>query len=93
LPSHTPLSEQSDSQRGGARGRGRALREAGPYIGLGTTLAVTVLAGVGAGYWLDSRLGTSPWLLLVGGTLGMGAALVYFLGMASKLSKRLGRKR
>ena len=73
--------------------RGRALREAGPFIGLGTTLAATVLAGLGVGYWLDGQLGTSPWLLLLGGTLGMGAALVHFLRLASNLSKRQGHKR
>jgi len=65
----------------------------GPYIGLGTTLAATVLAGLGVGYWLDSRLGSSPWFLLVGGTLGLGAALIHFFRLASNLSKRLGRKR
>ncbi len=73
--------------------RGRALREAGPFIGLGTTLAATVLAGLGVGYWLDGQLGTSPWLLLLGGTRGMGAALVHFLRLASNLSKRQGHKR
>lgn len=52
-----------------------------------------MLAGLGAGYWLDGQLGTSPWLLLVGGTLGMGAALIYFLRLASDLSKRQGPKR
>ena len=56
-------------------------------------MAATVLGGLGAGYWLDSRLETSPWLLLVGGTLGLGAALAYFLRMASDLSRRQGRKR
>lgn len=43
------------------------------------TLAVTVLAGLGAGYWLDARLGTRPWLLLLGASLGVVAALVYFI--------------
>ena len=52
-----------------------------------------MLAGLGLGYWLDGRLGTSPWLLLAGGTLGVGAALTYFLKLASGLSKRQGRKR
>ena len=56
-------------------------------------MAATVLAGLGAGYWLDSQLGTSPWLLLVGRTLGMGAALIHFLRLASNLSKRQGPKR
>jgi F0F1-type ATP synthase assembly protein I len=65
----------------------RALREAGPYIGLGTTLAATVLAGLGVGYWLDEQLGTRPWLLLGGGTLGVLAALVYFFRSVTDLWK------
>jgi F0F1-type ATP synthase assembly protein I len=53
-----------------------------------------VLAGLGAGYWLDGRLGTRPWFLLVGGSLGVGAALLYFFRAASRLSKRrAGHKR
>jgi F0F1-type ATP synthase assembly protein I len=52
----------------------RALKEAGPYLGLGTMLAVSVALGVGAGYWLDRRFGTSPIFLLVGGTLGIALA-------------------
>lgn len=47
-----------------------------------------MLAGLGVGYWLDDRLGTPPWFLLVGGTLGVGAALVYFFRTVSSLAKR-----
>jgi len=56
-----------------------ALREAAPLLGLGMTLAVTVLAALGAGYWLDGRLGTRPLFLLVGAFFGIVGALVYFL--------------
>jgi ATP synthase protein I len=51
------------------------LREAAPYLGMGTTLAASVLVGVGAGYWLDGQLGTSPWLLLAGALLGIFGGL------------------
>jgi len=54
------------------------VREAAPYLGLGTSLAATVLAGLGFGYWLDARFGTRPLLFLVGGVLGVLAALVQF---------------
>jgi F0F1-type ATP synthase assembly protein I len=54
------------------------LREAAPYLGLGTTLAGSVLLGVGAGYWLDSRLDTRPVFFLVGAVLGMLAAGLHF---------------
>ncbi len=64
------------------------MREAAPYLGLGTTLAVTVLAGLGGGYWLDGRLGTRPAFLLLGGVLGLGAALYHFFKTVAGLNKR-----
>jgi F0F1-type ATP synthase assembly protein I len=93
LSSPTSSPDPSDSRRRGAGDRGRALREAAPYIGLGTTLAVTVAVGLGAGYWLDGQLETRPWFTLAGGSLGVFAALVYILRLASDLSKRQSRKR
>lgn len=62
----------------GSRGWQRVLREAAPYLGLGTTLASSVLLGVGAGYWLDSRLDTRPAFFLVGAVLGLLAAGLHF---------------
>jgi hypothetical protein len=59
-----------------------------PFLGLGTTLAVTVLAGLGGGYWLDGRLGTRPVCLLLGGVLGLGVALYDFFTTAAGLNKR-----
>jgi F0F1-type ATP synthase assembly protein I len=52
---------------------------AAPLLGLGTTLAVTVLAGFGAGYWLDLRLGTRPILLLLGSGIGIAVAMYHFV--------------
>jgi hypothetical protein len=52
----------------------RALREAGPYLGIGTSLAVTVACGLGAGYWIDGKLGTRPAFFLLGGVFGVLAA-------------------
>ena len=56
----------------------RPLREAAPYLGIGSSLAVIVLAGIGAGYWVDGRLGTRPLFLLVGAVLGLLAAFLNF---------------
>jgi F0F1-type ATP synthase assembly protein I len=56
----------------------RALREAAPYLGVGTSLAVTVLLGLGGGYWLDEKLGTKPIFFLVGGAFGLFAAGWHF---------------
>ncbi len=68
------------------------MREAAPLLGLGLTLAVTVLAGLGAGYWLDGRLGTRPWLLLLGACLGVGAAMVHFIRSVAGSTKDRDRK-
>jgi len=72
---------------GDAGGWTRALRDVAPYLGIGTTLAVTVLAGLGGGYWLDAQLGTEPWLLLLGGMLGLGAALYHFFRTVASLKR------
>jgi ATP synthase protein I len=56
----------------------RAMRETGPYLGIGTSLALTVLLGVGAGYWIDRKLGSEPSFLLIGAGLGIFAALYGF---------------
>ncbi len=64
------------------------LRDAAPYLGLGMTLAVTVLAGLGGGYWLDGRLGTRPLFLLLGGTLGLAAGLYTFIRTVTGREKR-----
>lgn len=48
-----------------------ALRRAGPYLGLGTTLAAAIAVLMGGGYWLDRKLGTQPWLTLLGALMGM----------------------
>ena len=93
LPSRSTPPEGSHSEGGDARGWGRALREAAPLLGLGTTLAVTVLAGFGAGYWLDERLNTRPVFVLLGSALGVGAAMYYFFASVSGATKhRADRK-
>ena len=55
-----------------------ALRDAAPYLSMGTSLAVTVLLGLWIGHWLDKKLGTEPILFLVGAGLGLVAAGIQF---------------
>ena len=55
------------------------------YAGLGFEIVVPVLLGVGAGWWLDSKFGTEPWLLLVGALVGIGAGMLNFLRAVSAL--------
>jgi F0F1-type ATP synthase assembly protein I len=61
------------------------LGQTGAYLALfseiGLVLLVTTLAGVLAGYWVDTQLGTLPIFLVVGflGGAGMGALAIYRL--------------
>ena len=45
-----------------------------PPTGLGLQFALAILVFTFVGQWLDRRLGTEPWLLLVGVFSGAGAA-------------------
>lgn len=67
-----------DKKYGESRAWAGALRDMAPYLGIGATLAVTVLLGVGVGYWLDGRLGTTPAFVLAGSLVGILAAGYHF---------------
>jgi len=67
-----------ENKDGESRAWTRTLRDVGPYLGLGATLAVTVLVGVGGGYWLDGKLGTTPAFVLAGAVVGLLAAGYHF---------------
>jgi ATP synthase protein I len=43
------------------------------FASLGIEMAVATFIGWGIGYWLDSQLGTEPWLMLVFLLLGVAA--------------------
>jgi ATP synthase protein I len=76
LSTRTPPEEKPDGRASGDWVQ--VVRDSAPYLGIGTSLAVTVLLGIGGGYWLDSRFGTKPWFLMLGGVLGIGLALYQF---------------
>jgi F0F1-type ATP synthase assembly protein I len=48
-------------------------RASGQYMGFGLTWALAVLLFLGVGAWLDSKLGTGPFLLIAGAFVGAGA--------------------
>ena len=58
--------------RGGSEGRGLGTRRGAAgavsgmeFAGIGIQFAITILVFAFAGVWLDNRLGTSPWLILI----------------------------
>jgi F0F1-type ATP synthase assembly protein I len=77
-----------EKKGGGRQDWGSVLRETAPYLSIGTALAVTVLVGLGGGYWLDGQFGTRPVFFLVGGILGLGAAMYHFMKTVSTLKRK-----
>jgi ATP synthase protein I len=65
-----------------------AYRKAGPYIDASWQLAGSVGLGTALGWWGDRKLGTSPWLLIVGALFGIGAGFYLFFKILMNLSKR-----
>lgn len=61
--------------RGPVHGKGAP--QGGDHVAVGLQFAAGLLLFTFAGSWLDERLGTSPWLLLLGVFLGFGLSLLW----------------
>jgi F0F1-type ATP synthase assembly protein I len=57
------------------------LRDSAPYLGIGSSLAFTVLLCLWVGHWLDEKFGTEPRYFLVGAVVGVAAAALHFWRM------------
>lgn len=49
------------------------------YWLLAWSVPISIGIGYGAGWWLDNRLGTEPWLQIIGFLLGAAAGMVQIL--------------
>ena len=58
------------------------------YSSLSFSIALSIVIGLGIGYWLDKRFGTSPWFTLI--FIGFGVAAGFRnIYLAIEKSKRL----
>ena len=73
---------------GDARGWQRAVQDAGPWLGIGSSLAATVLISLWVGHRLDAKYGTEPRYFLVGAAFGLLAAFYHFYRMYKSLTGR-----
>jgi ATP synthase protein I len=85
-------------EKGSADGRKKAGKGAGSgvsgaqFAGAGFQFAAMVILSAFAGIWIDRRVGTTPWLLIV--TVFLGAALgFYSLYRNLMKGQRLGDRR
>ena len=65
----------------------KAMRESAPLLGAGIQMAAAIILMFFFGQWLDSKLGTSPWLMLVGIFLGAGGGLYSFIQTVNKVER------
>lgn len=91
----------ADQKRSGsARGGGSSsMSGAGDYLGVGLQLGASIVFFLFVGQWLDRRLGTEPWLLLLGVFVGAGAGfysvyrqLVIVPGEKKRRDEEAGRR-
>ena len=61
-------------------------KDAGPYIGLGLQLAVTVTVSVFIGIWLDGKFDTKPTLTIIFAFFGVFAGMYTFIKSVLKAS-------
>jgi F0F1-type ATP synthase assembly protein I len=54
---------------------------------VGIELALSVLIGLFAGRWVDRRLGSDPWLMILGLSLGFAAGLRSLMKMMERATK------
>lgn len=65
--------KQTDPDGAKVPDSGDVVRVSGQYLGHGLTWALSVLLFLGIGAWLDTKVGTSPFLLIIGAFVGGGA--------------------
>lgn len=63
-------------------------KEVGPYLGLGTQLAASIVLMFFLGKWLDGKLDTFPWLTILLAFFGGAAGLYNFIKAVLNLNKK-----
>ncbi len=69
-------------------GVAKSLRDVGPYLGLGLQLAVTIVAFVLLGSWLDKKFSQNYIFTLIAGVFGIGIGLYNLIRTVTFLEKR-----
>lgn len=59
-------------------GIAKVWRQSAPYLGLGSFFTISIAGGLLLGYWIDKKLGTTPWLTLAGTVLGFIVGFYHF---------------
>ena len=82
-----PRRSKSSWQKSYEEGLTRRYSAGGSYQFVGLDLVVSVVFGLFGGRWLDGKLGTSPWLSMIGFGLGVIAGFRFLYRAAIKMRK------
>lgn len=63
-------------------------RNAGPYLGLGTQLAATIILMFFLGRWLDTKFNTTPIMILIFSFIGGFAGIYNFIKTVLQLNEK-----
>jgi len=69
-------------------GFAKSMREAGPYLGLGLQLAITIITLVFLGSWLDQKFHSGYFLTLICGFIGIAVGIYNLIKTVNDLEKR-----
>lgn len=70
-------------------------KSVGPYLGLGTQLAATIVLMFFLGRWLDSKFNSTPLMILICSFLGGFAGIYNFIKTVLELNekKKIGKQK
>jgi F0F1-type ATP synthase assembly protein I len=72
----------------GSRGSRSTGTSPAAFAGVGLELAFLILLGLFVGQWIDKRLGTAPWLLILGVFAGAAAGFVNMYRILTTAERR-----
>ena len=81
--------EGSDAPKAADADGGGGGPSPGEFAGLGLAFAICTVGGLYLGQWLDRKLSTAPWMLLIGVFVGAGGS---FYSMYRKLMAAQARE-
>jgi F0F1-type ATP synthase assembly protein I len=87
MADETDPSSEREKARAGGGSHGPSPAE---FAGSGVQFVVAILLFLYLGKWLDAKLGTAPWLLMLGVFVGAGAGFYSFYRRIMAASKRNG---
>jgi ATP synthase protein I len=80
--------KEPSERPGGGDGVVTSYQKAQPYIDASWQLSGSVALGSLLGWWLDKKLGTSPWLLVGGSLFGIAVGFYAFFKVLTMLGKK-----